>query len=75
MMVFGIDLGNHAGFVVASYAIFFVVVIGLIAWVVVDGRAQRRALADLESRGVRRRSDVTTIEPAPASPAESGSIA
>jgi len=75
MIVFGIDLGNHAGFVVASYAVFFVVVIGLVAWVIVDGRTQRRALAALEARGVRRRSDVTPIEPAPATPAETGSIA
>lgn len=71
----GIDLGTHAGFIIASYAVFFVVVIGLIVWVVTDGMAQRRALAELEARGVRRRSDVTPIEPAPVSPAETGSIA
>jgi heme exporter protein D len=32
------------------------VVAGLIAWVVFDHRAQTRALADLDARGVRRRS-------------------
>ena len=52
-----LDLGPHAGFIIASYAIFAAVVIGLIVWVVQDGAAQRRALADLEARGIRRRSD------------------
>ena len=52
-----VDLGPHAGFIVASYAIFFAVVVGLVVWVIRDGAAQRRALADLEARGVRRRSD------------------
>ena len=29
---------------------------GLIGWLIADGRRQRAALADLEARGVRRRS-------------------
>ena len=33
------------------------VVIGLIAWVIADHAAQRRLLAELEARGVTRRSD------------------
>ncbi len=67
------DLGPHAGFILASYAIFVAVVAGLIAWVAVDGVAQRRALADLDARGIRRRSDA---EPVPAAkPQKSGSIA
>lgn len=52
-----IDLGNHAGFIVAAYGLAVVVVGGLFAWVILDGRAQRRRLADLEARGVHRRSD------------------
>jgi heme exporter protein D len=51
------NLGPHASFIVASYAMAAVVVLGLIAWVLADFRAQRRVLADLEARGVRRRSD------------------
>ncbi|MGD0026334.1 MAG: heme exporter protein CcmD [Xanthobacteraceae bacterium] len=47
---------NHLGFIVASYAAAFAVVGGLIAWVMLDFRAQRRALADLEMRGLTRRS-------------------
>lgn len=50
-------LGPHWGFIAASYAIFAVVVIGLVLWVTSDHRAQRKALADLEARGIRRRSD------------------
>ncbi len=47
---------NHLPFIVGSYAAAFVVVAGLIAWVMFDFRAQRRALADLEMRGITRRS-------------------
>jgi heme exporter protein D len=49
-------LGNHGGFILAAYGIAIVVVAALFVWVVVDGRNQRRALAELEARGVRRRS-------------------
>jgi heme exporter protein D len=55
-VVLGLDLGPHWGFIVAAYAIALAVVASLIAWVVIDHRLQRRRLADLESRGVRRRS-------------------
>jgi heme exporter protein D len=47
---------NHLPFIVGSYAAACVVVAGLIAWVMLDFRAQRRALADLETRGLTRRS-------------------
>lgn len=50
------DLGPHAPFIVASYAIVTVVLIGLVAWLILDGRRQQRILDDLEARGVRRRS-------------------
>ena len=52
------DLGPHAGFTVAAYAVAFAVVAGLIAWIVFDHRAQVRILADLERAGVTRRSAV-----------------
>jgi heme exporter protein D len=51
------DLGPHAAFIIAAYAMAAVVVIGLIAWVIADHEAQRRLLADLEARGVTRRSE------------------
>ncbi len=53
-------LGNHAGFIVASYGLTVVVIAALFIWIVVDGRTQRRQLSELEARGVRRRSGRTT---------------
>jgi heme exporter protein D len=50
------DLGPHAGFIVAAYAIALAVVASLIGWIVVDHRAQLRILDDLERAGVTRRS-------------------
>jgi heme exporter protein D len=50
------DLGPHAAFIWTAYAITFVVVGGLIAWLVIDGRVQQRRLDDLAARGVTRRS-------------------
>lgn len=53
------DLGPHAAFIWASYAIFAIVLATLIGWLLIDGRRQADALADLEARGVKRRSDRT----------------
>jgi heme exporter protein D len=50
------DLGPHAGFILAAYAIALAVVAALIAWIVLDHRAQLRILEDLERAGVTRRS-------------------
>jgi heme exporter protein D len=50
------DLGPHATFIVASYAVTAVVIGGLVIWLFVDGAHQRRLLEDLEARGARRRS-------------------
>jgi heme exporter protein D len=50
-------LGPHATFIVAAYAVATLVIAGLIIWVLIDHRAQRRLLADLEKRGVTRRSE------------------
>jgi heme exporter protein D len=51
-----LSLGPHAGFIVAAYAATAAVVAALVAWVITDHAAQKRALADLERRGVTRRS-------------------
>jgi heme exporter protein D len=50
------NLGPHAAFILAAYAAAVAVVAGLVAWVVLDFRAQKRVLGDLESHGVTRRS-------------------
>jgi heme exporter protein D len=51
------DLGPHAVFIVAAYAVAIVIVAGLIVWVAVDRRHLRRALDQLEERGITRRSE------------------
>jgi len=50
------NLGPHAGFIVTAYAVAGAVVAGLIAWIVVDHRAQTRNLEDLDRSGITRRS-------------------
>ncbi len=54
----------HIGFIVAAYAAGIVVVAALIAWVTLDYRAQRRVLAELESKGISRRSAREPARPA-----------
>jgi heme exporter protein D len=46
----------HIEFIAAAYAAGVVVIVGLIAWVMLDYRLQRRILAELETKGVSRRS-------------------
>jgi heme exporter protein D len=50
------DLGPHAGFIIVAYLLAIAVVGLLVAWVVSDYYAQKRALADLDRRGITRRS-------------------
>jgi heme exporter protein D len=47
---------THTFFIVFSYAVTALVVLGLTLRAVIDHRAQTRALAELEARGVGRRS-------------------
>ena len=51
-----VDLGPHAFFIVAAYAATAVVLGALILRAALDHRAQARALAALEGRGMVRRS-------------------
>jgi len=51
-----IDLGSHAGFIIAAYIAATVVVASLVIWVAADHAAQKRALSELERRGITRRS-------------------
>jgi heme exporter protein CcmD len=50
-------LGPHAGFIVGAYVVAAVILGALIAWVILDRLQLRRALGELEARGVARRSD------------------
>jgi heme exporter protein D len=56
-MVLGMDLGPHAAFIVIAYGFTTLVMALMIGWTVVDYRRQNRSLAELEARGVTRRSE------------------
>ena len=56
------DLGPHAVFILSAYGVTFVVIAALALAVVEDNRKQRRILADLERRGIRRRSATTAAK-------------
>ncbi|QJP16662.1 heme exporter protein CcmD [Starkeya sp. ORNL1] len=49
-------LGEHASFILAAYAGSAAVLAALVAWIMLDGRAVRRSLDEMDARGVRRRS-------------------
>ena len=51
------ELGPHAAYILGAYAVTAAIVAALIGRAVLGQRAQLRALADLEGRGARRRSD------------------
>jgi heme exporter protein D len=51
------NLGQHASFIVIAYALAAVILLLLVVWIVLDYRAQQRALGELEARGMTRRSD------------------
>jgi len=51
------NLGEHADFIVGAYAAAAIIIACLILWVWLDYRAQTRILAELEARGMTRRSD------------------
>ena len=59
------DLGPHAAFIWAAYAVTFVAVAGLVGVIVQDDRRQRQLLADLERQGITRRSAKPTAKPKP----------
>jgi len=48
----------HIDFIAAAYSAAIIVIGALVAWVTLDYRAQRRTLADLETRGITRRSEL-----------------
>src|SRR5262249_49120252 len=64
------DLGPHAVFIWAAYAVTVIAVAALTVFIVQDDRRQRQLLADLERQGIRRRSAKldNTVEAKPAKP-------
>ena len=47
----------HALYVTAAYGISALAIAALVGWALLDQRARRREMAELEASGVRRRSD------------------
>ena len=48
-------MGANAGFIIAAYGAAAIVIVLLVAWVAIDHQIQKRALAELEARGITRR--------------------
>ncbi|MEX1082696.1 MAG: heme exporter protein CcmD [Xanthobacteraceae bacterium] len=57
------NLGAYADFILAAYAVAAVVLGCLIVWIWLDYRTQTRILAELEARGITRRSERATPHP------------
>jgi heme exporter protein D len=57
------DLGPHAAFIIAAYAVTLAAIAALAFFIIDDDRRQRRALAELEAQGIRRRSSPAEPEP------------
>ena len=51
------NLGPHAGFIITGYLLTFIVIAGAIILSVSASRRTKARIAELEARGVRRRSD------------------
>lgn len=49
-------MGPHWPYIAAAYGLVAVTLAGIVAWLMVDGRDLERRIADLEARGIRRRS-------------------
>jgi heme exporter protein D len=66
------DFGPHASFIWAAYGLAVLAIGALAAFVLTDDRRQRTLLAELERRGIRRRSASTPVaapKPKPATAA------
>lgn len=60
-----LDLGPHASFIIAAYGVTFIAVAALVLATYGDDLKQRRLLAALERRGIKRRSAEKPEKPAP----------
>lgn len=47
---------NHSAFVAAAYGISALLIAAMVAWILVDQAMRKREIAELESRGIKRRS-------------------
>jgi heme exporter protein D len=51
------ELGEHAGYIIAGYLLSFIVIAGLVVLAFSQSRRTQARIEELEARGVRRRSD------------------
>ncbi len=51
------ELGPHAGYIIAGYLVSFFVIAGLVIWYFAANRRVQARIEELEARGIRRRSD------------------
>jgi len=51
------DLGPYAAFIVGAYGVTLLIMSMIITWIWLDQRQQTKTLADLEARGITRRSE------------------
>jgi len=51
-----VNLGSHSDFIIAAYMSALVIIGAMIAWIVLDYWALKRALGEFEESGVTRRS-------------------
>jgi heme exporter protein D len=54
-----LNLGSHAHFIIAAYIAVLMIIGAMIAWIMLDHSALKRALSELEESGVKRRSKKT----------------
>lgn len=50
-------MSTHDLYVAAAYAATAIVLAGLVGWILLDQKARKKELAELEASGIRRRSD------------------
>jgi heme exporter protein D len=59
------DFGPHASFIIAAYAVTALAVGALTCFILAADRKQQRTLAELDARGIRRRSAAPETAPSP----------
>jgi heme exporter protein D len=47
---------SHGFYIALSYAVSVLIIVIMLGWIWLDGRARQRELAELEASGIRRRS-------------------
>jgi heme exporter protein D len=59
------DLGPHAAYIWAAYAVETAVLTALVGWLLYDGGRQKRRLSELQDKGITRRGTAPDKRTAP----------